>query len=95
MFLAEYHFDGAAAVLLPRYHALLENFPVENLQLHICVATADGLTVFDACPDRATFEQFSTSAEFAAALTAVGLPAPRSVPVGEVHNVLSRNGVAA
>jgi len=52
------------------------------------VVTENGISVYDACPSREVFEEFSR--DFPAAVVAVGLPAPRIVPLGDVHNVVSR-----
>ena len=63
-------------------------FPADAIALHVCVARADGITVFDACPVRATFAGFSSSAEIAGALQAAGLPQPRVEPLGDIHRAL-------
>ena len=90
MFLSAYHFDGDPEALLAAYRALMAGFPPEAIELHLCVARESGITVFDACPNRAEFVAFSTGADFRAALDAAGLPAPRIEPLGEVHAVRTR-----
>jgi hypothetical protein len=87
MFLSAYHFDGDPAVLIPAYETLMSGFPPDAAQLHVCVVTESGITVYDACPSRAVFEEFSR--EFPAMVVAVGLPAPRITPLGDVHNAIA------
>lgn len=93
MFLGAYHFDGDPDVLEIAYRALLQVFPPDTLQLHVCVSTDAGLTVYDACPSRADFEAFSTGHEFAAAIAGAGLPAPRPVAIGEIRNAVVNQAV--
>ena len=57
MFLSTYHFDGPG--LVPAYDRLRQHMPSEALMLHLCAVGENGLTVLDACPDRATFTAFS------------------------------------
>jgi hypothetical protein len=85
VFLGAYHFDGDPAELARGHQRLLDRFPLASLDLHLCVLHDDGITVFDACPSREVFTAFSRSAEFCAAVTAAGLPSPRTEPLGEVH----------
>ncbi len=85
-FLAAYHFDGDPAELLAQYDDMRRSFPDDSLMLHACVCGVDGITIYDACPDRATFEAFSSSEGFAAEVARAGLPAPRIVPLGEIHS---------
>jgi hypothetical protein len=54
--------------------------------LHVCIQREDGVTVYDSCPSHADFVAFSTSTEFAAAVAAAGLPAPRIEALGEVYD---------
>ena len=84
MFLGAYHFDGESSRLLPAYRRLLDGYPPDQLDLHICLVRDGGITVYDACPSEDVFTDFSTGAEFAAAVSAAGLPAPRVEPLGEV-----------
>ena len=76
-YLGAAHFDGDPGELLPAYHRLLERFGIDNLDVHLCVVRDDGLTVFDACPTKAVYEEFTTSDMFREAVSAAGLPAPR------------------
>ena len=88
MFISAYHFDGDPAALIPAYETLMSGFPPDAAELHVCVVTENGISVYDACPSREAFEEFSR--DFPATVVAVGLPAPRIVPLGDVHNVVSR-----
>jgi hypothetical protein len=90
MFLGAYHFDGLPANLVSSYDQLMESFPSESLELHVCVIKEGGISVFDACPSREEFDQFSHSDEFRAAVAASGLPIPRVEPLGEVHTARIR-----
>jgi hypothetical protein len=94
MFFGAYHFDGSPAELIPAYERLMASFPPESLDLHVCVVRDGGLTVFDACPSAAVFAGFSSGPEFAGAICAAGLPAPRVEPIGDVHATRVRAGVA-
>ncbi len=85
VFLGAYHFDGATPELLDGYDRLVAQFPPGVIDLNVCVARTDGITVFDACPSRDAFEGFSQSAEVLAAVGAAGLPAPRVEQLGDVH----------
>lgn len=94
MFLSAYHFDGDPSRLVAAHQRLLERFPLEALDLHLCVTTDSGIVVFDACPSRAVHEQFSRSPDFLGAVVAAGLPTPRIEPLGEVHLVHLRERAA-
>ena len=85
LFLGAVHFDGDPDELLPAYRRLLERFPLEGLDVHVCVRGADGLIVFDACPTRAIYESFTSSEMFLSAVAASGLPAPRVEVLGDVE----------
>lgn len=88
MFLAAYHFDGDPDALLGGYRSMVAGFPPGALELHVCVATDSGLTVYDACPSREVFEAFSRGADLAGAVASAGLPAPRVEPLGEVRHTV-------
>ena len=88
MYLGSYEFDGDRAELLAAYDRLVAAFPPGTLALQVCVARADGITVFDACPSAEVFRGFSTSADFAGALAHAGLPTPRVTELGDVHNAV-------
>jgi hypothetical protein len=85
MFLSAYHFDGDPTTLLPAYDRMQEGFPPGMFDLHACVVTASGITVYDGCPSREDFEGFSAGDDFRSAVAAAGLPQPRIEPLGEVH----------
>jgi hypothetical protein len=90
MFLGAYRFAGEPADLLSAYDRLIAGFPPDAIALHVCVAGENGITIFDTCPSRAVFAQFSTSTAFASAIAAAGLPAPTVEPLGDVHNAIVR-----
>ena len=85
LYLGAAHFDGDPAELLPAYHRMLERFGVDNLDVHLCIVRDDGLTVFDACPGKAVYEEFSASDMFRGAVAAAGLPAPRIEGLGDIQ----------
>jgi hypothetical protein len=86
MFLSTYDFDGDPATLLPAYDRFIAaSHRADALLLHVCVVREGGITIYDACPSREVFEDFSQSAQFAEAIAAAGLPRPRTTPRGEVH----------
>lgn len=88
MFLGSYHFDGDSVDLIPAYERLVASLPDESFELHVCVRTDAGLTVFDTCPSREVFDGFTTSAGFAEAVAVAGLPSPRIEPLGLVVQTL-------
>jgi hypothetical protein len=92
MFLSAYHFDGDVDDLLSRYDAMREMIPLSTVELHACVVRDDGITVFDACPDRETAEMFQSNGQFKGTLEAVGLPMPRIEQLGDVHNAYALGG---
>jgi len=92
MFLSAYHYDGDPATLVGAYDRMRQGFPDDLFALHVCVVTAAGITVFDACPSRAVFEEFHRSPEFRGATAAAGLPEARVEPLGEVHDVVAATG---
>ena len=85
LYLGAAHFDGDPGELLPAYHRMLERFGIDNLDVHLCIARQDGLTVFDACPSKTVYEEFTTSDMFRDAVAAAGLPAPRIEGLGDVQ----------
>ncbi len=85
MFLSAYHFDGDPIELVAAHQRLLEYFPLDGLDLHLCVTTDTGIVVLDACSSQAVHDQFSRSPQFLGAVAAAGLPTPRIEPLGEVH----------
>ena len=85
LYLGAFHFDGDPGELLLGYHRLVEQFPIDSLDVHLCVTRDNGLTIFDACPTKTVHEQFSTSCTFLDAVAAAGLPAPRIEGLGDVQ----------
>ncbi len=92
MFLGVYHFDGDTDSLVAGYDRLVARLPPSSFQFHACVRRLDGISVYDACPDRATFEHFSNSPEFRDTIRSVGLPSARVEQLGEVHAARVQNG---
>ena len=87
-FLGSYEFDGDADELLAGYDRLGTQFPEGMILLQTCIRRDGGITVFDACPDQATFAEFSTSEGFAKAVAEAGLPEPRVTQLGQVHKAI-------
>jgi len=85
MFLGCYHFDGDPTRLLEGYERMRATYPAESLDLHVCIVRDGGISVYDACPDRETFESFSSSADLAAVLAAADLPPARIERIGDVY----------
>ena len=85
LYLGAQHFDGDPGELLPAYHRLLERFGIDTLDVHLCIVRDDGLTVLDACPGKAVYEEFTTSEMFRDAVAAAGLPAPRIEGLGDIQ----------
>ncbi|MGB8650956.1 MAG: hypothetical protein WCD35_09865 [Mycobacteriales bacterium] len=94
MYLSLYTFTGPRDTLLEGWHRMAEQIGTQELDLHLAVVTETGLTLVDACPDRATMERFSTSPDFAALVAACDLPMPVVTPLGELHAAFLRSGVA-
>jgi len=93
MYLGSYRFEGDPDQLITRYEQLMTTYPVEALLFHVCVRTADGIEVLDACPTQSDFRAFAAGPEFHAALDAVGLPRPKSVEIGTIHSARTHAGV--
>ena len=85
MYLGAAYFDGDPGELLPAYQRMLERFGLDALDVHLCITTDAGLTVFDACPTREIYEEFTRSETFLGAIAAAGLPAPRVEGLGDVQ----------
>jgi hypothetical protein len=83
--LAAHHFDGDRDELLAGYDRLVASYPPEILDLNVCIVREGGISVFDSCPSREVFVEFSQSPEFAQAVAAAGLPRPRIEAIGEIH----------
>lgn len=85
LYLGAVHFDGDPDVLLPGYRRLSERFPIETLDLHVSVRRDDGITIYDACPTREIFDDFTTGETFLGAVAEAGLPVPRVEGLGDVQ----------
>lgn len=94
MFLGSYRFAGDPDDLLPAYGRLMSGFPAGATSLHVCIVDTHSIVVFDACPTRQVFEEFSSSPEFAAAVRDAGLPRPSVAILGTVHAVRIAERVA-
>ena len=95
MFLGAFHFDGNQDELLAAYGRLMQTYPPDSLELHVCIHRDQGITVYDACPSRPDFEAFTGGSEFRTALSAAGLPEPRIDPLGEVYAAHIRQTVGS
>jgi len=62
MYLGAVYFDGDPGELLPAYQRMLDTFGLEALDVHLCITTDAGLTVFDACPDQGRSTRSSSGA---------------------------------
>ena len=85
MYLGSYRFHGDPDELVAAYDRLMAAFPTDSLIFHASVTVDEGLLVIDACPSKADFDAFSTSADFGAAVEQAGLPRPVVEPFGAVH----------
>ena len=85
LYLGAVHFDGDSGELLPGYQRLLEQFPIDALDVHLGITRKNGLTIFDACPAEAFREQFTKSNRFLGAVPEAGMPAPRIEGLGDVQ----------
>ena len=62
IYLGAAYFDGDPGGLLPAYQRMLERFGLEALDVHLCITSDAGLTVFDACPTKARSTRSSPGA---------------------------------
>jgi len=85
MYLGAAYFDGDPGELLPAYQRMLEKFGLEALDVHLCIIRDGGLTVFDACPSKEIYEEFTRSETFLGAIAEAGLPVPRVSGLGDVQ----------
>jgi hypothetical protein len=77
--------DGDPGELLPAYQRMLDKFGLEALDVHLCITRDGGLTVFDACPTKQIYEEFTRSETFLGAIAEAGLPEPRVSGLGDVQ----------
>jgi hypothetical protein len=85
MYLGTYRFTGDPIELAAAYDRLMAKYPDDQLLVHVCVRTDEGLVVYDTCPSQADFHAFSTDPQLLAAMHEAGLPTPQVEEVGEVH----------
>jgi hypothetical protein len=90
MYLGIYEVDGDPDELLAAYDRLIAGMPDQDVQFHACAVRENGITIYDACPTKEVFEQFSTSAEFRGATEASGLPWPSRIEGVPLHSVRAR-----
>ena len=83
MYLGAVYFDGDPGELLPA------------LDVHLCITTDAGLTVFDACPTREIYEEFTKSETFLGAIAEAGLPVPRVSGLGNIQVAHVRQAIRA
>lgn len=88
-------FTGDPDELLPRYDALLAEFPTTAMTVHLCLRADDGIVVVDTCPSEAAFRAFSTGAGFRAQLFKHGLPKPDVLDGYPVHAAIVRGETTA
>jgi hypothetical protein len=93
LYLGALHFDGDPGELLPAYQRLLAGLGIDALDVHLCITTENGLTVFDACPTKADYEGYTASGTFHEAVAAAGLPAPRIDGLGNIRCARLRHEV--
>lgn len=95
MYLGVYEIDGDPNELLAAYDRVMAGMPEEQVEFHACAVREDGITIYDACPTKEAFEQFSSGDEFRAAAEAAGLPWPSRITGLPLHTVRARAGVTA
>jgi hypothetical protein len=89
MYLGTYHFAGDPDQLADAYDQLMTSFAPEQLLVHVCVKTEDGLVIFDACPTIKDFRAFTTSPDVLSAMQRAGLPTPQIEGLGPVHRAVA------
>jgi len=94
MYLSAYHFNGDPTELTAACERTMSHFPADSLAdtllLQVFAVGETGVTVIDACPDKATHEQFVVSPEFRGALVQAGLSEPRVEVLGDVAHAFVR-----
>jgi len=81
-------FSGDPAGLLARYDAMLADESLDDVRLHLCLRTDDGIVV-DTCPTREAHDAFYEGGTFSAVLERYGLPEPASLEDFPVHVAIS------
>jgi hypothetical protein len=90
MYLSAYHFTGDPTALAAAYQRLQSDVSPDTLLFHALAIGETGVTVIDACPDKATHEQFVSDPGFRGALAKAGLPTPRIEVLGEVPHAYAQ-----
>ena len=90
MYLGIYEIDGDSNGLLAAYDRLIAMMPEGQVVFHACAIRENGITIFDACPTKEVFEQFSTSPEFRGATEAARLPWPSRIEGLQLHAVRAK-----
>jgi hypothetical protein len=90
MYLGIYEIDGDPNELLAAYDRLIAMMPESQVVFHACAIRENGITIYDACPTKDVFEQFSTSPEFRGATDAAGLPWPIRIEGLQLHAVRAK-----
>ena len=80
-----WRFRGDPDDLLPRYDAMVAEIPRENMRLHVCLRSDEGIMLFDTCPSREVFESFSAGDTFRELRRRHGLPEPERLEDFPVH----------
>lgn len=89
MFLGSYRFEGNPQELQAAYQSCLDQIPASQMQLQVCVADDNGITVYDTCPSRDTFMATSSSTDMKELLASAGMPMPTVTPIGDVFTAFS------
>jgi hypothetical protein len=90
MYLGIYEIEGEPNGLLAAYDRLIAMMPEGQVVFHACAVRDTGITIYDACPTKEVFEQFSTSPEFRGAAEAAGLPWPSRIEGRAPHAVRAK-----
>jgi hypothetical protein len=78
-------FAGDPDELTRRYDAMVAELPRDNMRLHLCLRSADGIVLVDTCPSSEAFESFSTGEQFRSLRKRHGLPEPERLDDFPVH----------
>lgn len=90
-----WRFTGDPVRLAAAYDAFSAELGGDQLLVHLCMTTPDGLLVVDTCPDRAAWDRFMAGrAGIVAAMVRHGLPEPQ-IEDHPVHAVYARLPVPA
>jgi hypothetical protein len=80
-----WRFAGDPEELLHRYDAMVAEIPAASMRLHLCMRAPDGIVLFDTCPTREIYEEFSKGEAFRALRRRHGLPEPQLIEDFPVH----------